>query len=94
MRSLLFSLASIQLLGLARCQFPPPLEDVVTIQSKFGNGISISYKEVCCKMLDPMKQADQLPAWYLRDNTRSEVVRRLWSVPLSLTTSSSNIINN
>ncbi|KAI4222233.1 MAG: hypothetical protein L6R36_006295 [Xanthoria steineri] len=45
MRSVLVWLASFQLLGLARCQFPPPLEDVVTIQSKFGNGISISYKE-------------------------------------------------
>ena len=53
MRSVLVWLASIQLLGLARCQFPPPLEDVVTIQSKFGNGISISYKEVCSKLLDP-----------------------------------------
>lgn len=53
MHSVLVWLASIQLLGLARCQFPPPLEDVVTIQSKFGNGISISYKEVCSQMLDP-----------------------------------------
>ena len=46
MRSLPLSLASAQLLGVARCQFPPPQEEVVTIQSKFGNGISISYKEV------------------------------------------------
>lgn len=53
MRSVLVWLASIQLLGLARCQFPPPLKDVITIQSKFGNGISISYKEVCSKLLDP-----------------------------------------
>ncbi|KAL8918927.1 MAG: hypothetical protein Q9172_005195 [Xanthocarpia lactea] len=45
MRSFPLSLASAQLLSLARCQFPPPLEEVVTIQSKFGNGISISYKE-------------------------------------------------
>ncbi|KAL8782900.1 MAG: hypothetical protein Q9213_005012 [Squamulea squamosa] len=45
MRSPFLLLASVQLLGLARSQFPPPLEDVVTVQSKFGNGISISYKE-------------------------------------------------
>lgn len=40
-----------------------------------------------------MKQADQLSAWNLRDNTRSEVLRRLWLVLSSLTTSSSSFNN-
>ena len=35
------------LIASASAQFPPPIEGVTTIQSKFGNGISISYKEVC-----------------------------------------------
>ncbi|KAI4246176.1 MAG: hypothetical protein L6R40_002129 [Gallowayella cf. fulva] len=45
MRSFLFSIASLRFLAFVAAQFPPPLEDVVTVQSKFGNGISISYKE-------------------------------------------------
>lgn len=51
MRSLLFFVTSIRLLALAHAQYFPPIpENVTTVQSKFGNGISISYKEVC-KML-------------------------------------------
>ena len=41
------------------------------------------------KCWTPVKQADQLLAWNLRDNTRGEVVCRVWLVLSSLTTSSS-----
>ena len=42
------SLAVIgSLIEMASAQFPPPVQGVTTIESKFGNGVSISYKEVC-----------------------------------------------
>lgn len=30
----------------ARAQFPPTPEDVTVLKSKFGDGVTISYKEV------------------------------------------------
>ncbi|MCJ1263033.1 hypothetical protein MMC22_002903 [Lobaria immixta] len=40
------SLAVIgSLIELASAQFPPPVKGVTTIESRFGNGVSISYKE-------------------------------------------------
>ena len=47
MRSILVVTAIVHLIRLARCQYFPPIpENVQTVQSKFHNGISISYKEV------------------------------------------------
>lgn len=34
------------LFGVATAQFPPPVEGVKVLESKLGDGIKISYKEV------------------------------------------------
>lgn len=39
--------ASVSLFGLVSAQYFPPIpEGITTLQSKFNNGISITYKEV------------------------------------------------
>jgi hypothetical protein len=37
------ALAPVVVLG----QFPPPVEDVTTLKSKYHEGVTISYKEAC-----------------------------------------------
>lgn len=47
MRFILSFAACVNLFELACSQYFPPIpENVTTVQSKFNNGISISYKEV------------------------------------------------
>ena len=42
---------AISLFAVATAQYFPPIpENVNTIQSKFGNGVSISYKEACFEL--------------------------------------------
>ncbi len=48
MRFILSVVACVHLIELACSQFPPIPENVTSVQSKFHNGISISYKEVQC----------------------------------------------
>lgn len=69
-------------LAVATAQYFPPIpEHVTTLQSKFGNGVSISYKEV---RASPSSSRDALLtcptlAWSLRNHAWSEVVR--WVCP-------------
>lgn len=47
MRGLSSLAYAFSLLAVATAQYFPPIpENVTTLQSKFGNGVSISYKEV------------------------------------------------
>ena len=46
MRPLHSLTAVFNLISLAFSHLPPPPKDVITVQSKFNNGITISYKEV------------------------------------------------
>ena len=45
--SSLFIAAAALLFGVQAQYFPPVPEGVTTLKSKFNNGITISYKEVC-----------------------------------------------
>lgn len=62
-------------------QFPPAPEGITTLKSKFLDGVSISFKEVCGKFLYiqnvPARRIDFIKAEYLRNHSRREVVLRL-----------------
>jgi hypothetical protein len=44
---LFYLLVNAFIFSLAVAQFPPTLENVTVIKSRFDEGITISYKEVC-----------------------------------------------
>ena len=81
MRSWLRAAALCVALPFTYAQFPKEPTGVTVLESRFGEGVKISYKEVRTKYTEQRNADETILAWHLRDHTRRQVV--CWLHPLT-----------